>query len=149
MTHDEFTPRERDEIWWRSDVLETAKIAVAVIDNENRPEALRVEAQRIFEQCSNVLLYTNDPKRHLVMVPAGFHIADFYRDMWVDFLRRMPDLTDESYKYPIFVAVGEQAARNVDNDAYSVDFRMECLESFNYILQVLEAEAQQHLSVVD
>jgi hypothetical protein len=143
---DELTPRQRDEIWRRSDVLESARHAVAMIDNPARPQALRDYASILFKQCSEILLHQNDPEKRVVLVPLSFRVTDFYRDMWVDFLTRLPEeVVDDN---PIHVAMGEQAADLVDDDSYSSQFRLEALEAFKTVMAGMEVAAQRHLSLV-
>ena len=142
---DEMTPRERDRIGRRSHVLESAKHAAAVLDNEDRPYVLREYARNLYAQCSEILLRHNDPEKRFVLVPLSFHVRDFYRELWADTLARLPDQVVADN--PVQVLMGGKAADLVDS-SYSTAFRLESLEAFNAVLANLEAEAAHHLSLV-
>jgi hypothetical protein len=143
---DQMTPRQRDEVWRRSDVLETARHCVATEDNPARPEALKIEARRIFAQCSEILMHSNAPEKPWVLVPLSLRVRDFYTDLWADFLQRLPEEVVEDNT--IQVVCGGKAADLVDDDSTSTTFRLESLEAFNEMLKSLETAAQYHLSLV-
>jgi hypothetical protein len=120
----------------RSDVLEAAVIAAAVADNENRPDWQRVEAEQVYRELADQLLHTDDPEKRVRLVPLGFRIRNFYRDVVVrELLDRLPELESEQ---PCQVLMARQAAEICDCDSYSKDFRIESWKALEAVLKSLD-----------
>ncbi|MDT5260920.1 MAG: hypothetical protein QOD10_6000 [Mycobacterium sp.] len=65
-------------------------------------------------------MHQNDPEKRYVLAPLRCGVSDFYRDLWVDFLMRLPD--EVVAADPIRVAMGEKAAALADCP-YSTTFQ--------------------------
>jgi hypothetical protein len=80
----------------RSDLIEFAKTAAAVADNDNRPDWQRQEAEQVYQQLADQLLHSDDQEKRVRLVPLGFRVKNFYRDIVVaELLDRLPELQDE------------------------------------------------------
>lgn len=120
----------------RSDVLEWARVACAVMDNEARPESVRREAQKVFDDCSHDLLYTNGPEKRYHLHPAAFHVRGFYRRLVDDLLSCLPD--EAKAANPVQVNLAGLAADLVDNHQFSIDYRVEAVDALRGVLLALE-----------
>jgi hypothetical protein len=120
----------------RSDVLEWARVACAVIDNEARPESVRREAQQVFDDCSHDLLYTNGPEKRFRFYPLAFRVKGFYRSMVDDLMSCLPDAAKAAN--PVQVHLAGLAADLADNQSFSVDYRIEALDALREVLRALE-----------
>lgn len=106
----------------RSDVLERARVACAVMDNEARPESVRREAQQVFADCSHDLLYTDGPEQRFRFYPLAFRVKGFYRNMVDDLLSCLPD--EAKAANPVLVTLAGLSADLVDNQGFSTDSAM-------------------------
>ena len=122
--------------WHRADVVEAAMHAYAVETNPERADWLRAQARKVFDMTKQVLLYQNDPHKPMVFVPASFGVKDFYQNLVVELLGRLPqDIKDDN---PVYVTAAKHFATLVDNTSYSTDFRAECHEALMDAVDVLE-----------
>jgi hypothetical protein len=126
------------------DLVEFAKVAAAVVDNPQRPDWLRADAQEFYDQCSHAILYCNDPSKRYGFHPVAFRVKGFYRALVDETLERLGEqvLADE----PIRVLMARQAADLCDSSCYSIDFRLVALNALEVVLKSLEP---QGLSVVE
>lgn len=128
--------------WHRADVVEAALHAQAVMDNPQRSEKLRSDAAAVFDMTKTVLLYQNDPHRHMVFVPAGFRVRNFYSDLVVELLARLPE--DVKGDHPVYVTMAKQAAALTDNQEYSTDYRRDAFDALHGVVEVLEELGEDH-----
>ncbi|HME78917.1 MAG TPA: hypothetical protein VKI00_25665 [Mycobacterium sp.] len=120
----------------RSDILEWARVACAVMDNEARPESVRLGAQQVFADCSHDLLYTDGPEKRYHLHPLAFHVKGFYRRMVDDLLESLPD--EAKAANPALVTLAGCAAELIDNQRFSTDYRTEAVDALRDVLRALE-----------
>jgi hypothetical protein len=118
-----------------SDLVVYAQVSAAVIDNPNRPDWLRADAQEFYDQCSAALLYENDPSKRVRLRPLSFHVRGFYANMVAETLARLGDDVEDQ---PAQVHMARETAGLVDNDCYSTDFRLDALNALEAVLKSLE-----------
>lgn len=120
----------------RSDLVEWARVACAVMDNEARPESVRREAEQVFADCSHDLLYTDGPEKRYHFYPVAFRIKGFYRRMVDDLLELLPD--EAKAANPVLVTLAGRAADLVDDQRFSTDYRNEAVDALRDVLRALE-----------
>jgi hypothetical protein len=121
----------------RSDVIEYAQVADALIGNDARPDWIRDDAREMFKQCSEILLHHNDPDKRIRLEPLTFYVRGFYANMVSELLERLPEVKDDQ---PIRVQMARQSADLADCRDYSTDFRLESLAALKVVLESLEPQ---------
>lgn len=114
-------------------------------DNDNRPDSIRADAERMYQELSDYLLYHDGiDGKQVRLVPLGFRVKNFYRDIVVaELLSRLPELESDQ---PVRVQMARQVAGICDSEFYSTDFRIEAWLALEAVLNSLEPAG---LSVVD
>ena len=120
----------------RSDMREVAAFAAMVLDDADADEALRDQADIVYQQCHFALLYADEPRpSRLVPVTMGWPgahtelLSEFLLDLGCDVVARCP----------AYVAMARQMAEMTDHEGYSTQCRLEAYDSLNYILGLLRA----------
>jgi hypothetical protein len=111
----------------RSTILEFAQISAAVLDNPDRPQSVRERARQTCDECSEALLYHNDPSKRFQLVPLAFHCSGYYRDFVAEVLSELPQEVVASE--PVRVCLVRKAAALIDDESFCSTFRLEAAES--------------------
>jgi hypothetical protein len=127
----------------RNDIVIASAMAWARADDERRPQESREHAREFANKLGDVLCYQEfgaAPGDTVRLCPIGFRMPGCYVDMVENFLL---DLGGEAAAWSaVHVMVARMAAQYIDNDDYSTDFRLECLDSLNLILGSLKEYAE-------
>lgn len=104
------------------------------------PDWLGADKNWAFAQASYILLFQEhgaDGKRSIRLIPMSFKVSGFYQDMVAELIL---DLGGEQVEadHPVFCVLARHAAKLVDDQSYSADFRIDALDALNAVLATLK-----------
>jgi len=146
---DKKTPKPaKDLLVERDTMTQAAFVCHDVIADPNSTEERREAARKVFDDLDFWLCYSEAAggpfDRVIKLMPAGMKWPGFYRDMVDEFLL---DLGAEVVAaHPGMVEIARHAASLADTDAYSLDFRLDALDSLNVVLAALKRAAEVELA---
>jgi hypothetical protein len=114
----------------RSDLLEMAKHAAAVLDNPHRSKSARAGAAKVYAECSHELLFANDATELIRLVPLTFRIRNWYSDTLESVLARLDD-ADLTARQRLSILMARKAAIIADRQDYSSDMRLDAESAFH------------------
>jgi hypothetical protein len=146
---EKLTPKPaRDLLVERDTMTQAAFVCHDVIADPSSTEERRDAARKVFDDLNSWLRYSEAAggrwDRVVKMMPAGMKWAGFYRDMLDEFLLDLGAEVVEAH--PALVEMARHAANLADTDGYSLDFRLDALDSLNVVLAALKRAAEVELA---
>jgi hypothetical protein len=127
----------------RETMTEAAFVCHAVIENPDTPEDMREHALNVFSDVNFWLAFSDargcPTDRTIRMLPIGFKWPGFFTDMVEVLLIYSPrNVIDERSGQ---VALARWAAKEIDDEGYSSDWRLDMYDALNKVVASLKAAA--------
>lgn len=121
------------------DKMTTAALClIKTIDDPTTSAELRDEAQAAFDVLQHVALY-NESACAAELAPVGFWELGFYVKHVDERLNRLPGTVKADCALQVMMA--KRAAALMDNQSYSVDFRLEAYRALTEVMASLRSAA--------